>query len=127
MAAFWMITIVVAASLAFISVMVWLENRRQEREAHYRNEMAQRIAEARDPAPLLAYVRELERIAALRTRTKARAAGVITLAVGIAMTLLLFKAAQGTAAYLVGLIPLLVGVALLILSELILRPRIPAA
>ena len=123
MAALWMIAIIVTASLAFVSVVIWLENRRKEREAHYRNEMAQRIAEARDPAPLLAYVQEIERVEAARTRTKARVAGMITLAVGIAMTLLFRQAAPGTATYLVGLIPLLVGVALLFLSELILRPR----
>ena len=127
MAALWMIAIIVTASLAFVSVMVWLDNHRKEREAHYRNEMAQRIAEARDPAPLLAYVQELERIEAMRSRTKTRVAGIITLAVGIPMTVLFHQAAPGTATYLVGLIPLLVGVALLILSELILRPGKPAA
>ena len=127
MAALWMIAIIVTASLAFVSVMVWLDNHRKEREAHYRNEMAQRIADARDPAPLLAYVQELERIETVRSRTKTRVAGIITLAVGIAMTVLFHQAAPGTATYLVGLIPLLVGVALLILSELILRPGKPAA
>jgi len=122
MAALWMIAIIVTASLAFVSVVIWLENRRKEREAHYRNEMAKRIAEAQNPEPLLAYVRELERIDAARNRTKARAAGVIVLAVGVAMMLFFYWAAPGTATFLVGLIPFLVGAALLLLSEVVMRP-----
>ena len=37
----------------------------------------QRIADARDPAPLLAYVQELERIETVRSRTKTRVAGTL--------------------------------------------------
>lgn len=122
MAALWMIAIIVTASLAFVSVVIWLENRAKEREAHYRNEMARRIAEAENPAPLLDYVREIERVDAARVRNKARVGGLITLAVGVALTIALHQMAPGTAAYLVGLLPLLVGVVLLILSELIMRP-----
>lgn len=123
MAALWMIAIIVTASLAFVSVIVWLENRQKEREAHYRNEMARRIAEASDPAPLLAYVREIERMDAARLRNKARIAGLITLAVGTALMIFLHQAAPGTAAYLVGLIPLLVGAVLLVFSELVMRAK----
>jgi hypothetical protein len=122
MAALWMIAIIVTASLAFVSVVIWLENRRKEREAHYRNEMAQRIAEAHNPEPLLAYVRELERIDASRSRTKARVAGLILFAVGVAMALFFYWATPGTATFLVGLIPCLVGAALLLLSEVVMRP-----
>lgn len=127
MAAFWMIAIIVTASLAFVSVVIWLENRRKEREAHYRNEMAQRIAEAQNPEPLLAYVRELERIDAGRNRTKARVAGLILLALGLAMALFFHWATPGTATFLVGLIPFFVGAALLLLSEVVMRPRPPSA
>jgi hypothetical protein len=122
MAALWMIAIIVTASLAFVSVVIWLENRRKEREAHYRNEMAQRIAEVHNPEPLLAYVRELERIDASRSRTKARVAGLILFAVGVAMALFFYWATPGTATFLVGLIPCLVGAALLLLSEVVMRP-----
>ena len=122
MAALWMIALIVTASLAFVSVVIWLENRRKEREAHYRDQMAQRIAEAQNPEPLLAYVRELERIDTGRNRTKARVAGLIVLAVGVAMTLFFYWATPGTATFLVGLIPCLVGAALLLLSEVVMRP-----
>jgi hypothetical protein len=123
MAAFWLfLAIVIAASLAFASVMTWLDNRRKEHEAHHRSEMARRVAEAADPAPVLAYVHALERAEAAKVRTKARVAGLITIAVGVALMVFLHQVARDSATYLVGLIPLLVGVALLLASELVLRP-----
>lgn len=122
-AAFWlMVAVVGTAILAFISVLVWLENRQKEREAHYRDEMARRIAEAADSAPVLEYVRETERADAARVRTKARVAGLITTAVGVALMIFLYQLVQGTAVYLAGLIPLLVGGVLLLFSEFMMRP-----
>ncbi|KAF1709380.1 hypothetical protein CSC70_11280 [Pseudoxanthomonas kalamensis DSM 18571] len=124
MMAFWlMIAVVVAAALAFISVLAWLDGRRKEREAHYRNEMARRIAEASDPAPVLEYIGRIEQAEAAQTRTKARVSGLITLATGAALMIFLHQIAPGTAVYLVGLIPLLVGVVLLVSSELFMRTR----
>ncbi|MGB3394044.1 MAG: DUF6249 domain-containing protein [Stenotrophomonas sp.] len=124
MAALWlMIAVVGTALLGFLSVLVWLENRRKEREAHYRHEMARRIAEAADPTPVMEYLRGVEQADAARTRMKARMAGMVTAAVGVALMIFLHQAAPATAAYLVGLIPLLVGVALLIISEAIMRRK----
>lgn len=125
--AFWLfLAVVVAATLAFIPVMVWLDNRRKESQAHHRNEMARRIAEAADPAPVLAYVRDLERAEAAKVRTKTRLAGLITVAVGAALMVFLHQAGAGSPVYLVGLIPLLVGVVLMIASELFMRPAASA-
>ena len=122
MAALWlMIAVTSTALLAFVSVMVWLENRRKKCEAHYRDEMARRITEAANPAPLLEYVCQMERADAARARVKARVAGMVTLAVGMALMIFLYQVASATPAYLVGLISLLVGVALLVVSELIMR------
>ncbi len=124
MAAFWwMIAIVVTATLAFIPAIVWMDNGRKEREAHYRSETARQISEADDPQPIIEYYRETERIDAARTRTKARVAGVITVAVGIALMIFFYQIVPGQAVYLAGLIPLLVGVGLLLLSEVIMKPE----
>ena len=121
--AFWlMIAVVGTAVFAFISVVVWLGTREKEREGHFRDEMARRIAEADDSGPLMEYVRETEAQDVARTRLKARVAGLITTAVGVALMIFLYRAMPGTAAYLVGLIPLLVGAALLLFSELMMRP-----
>lgn len=122
-AAFWLMTAVLGtAGVAFVLVVVWLASREKERETHYRDEMARKISEASDPAPILEYVRENARIDAARARTKARVAGLITIAVGFALIIFLFSLVPGTGVYLVGFIPLLVGVALLIASELMMRP-----
>jgi len=121
-AAFWfMVAVVGTTVMAFISLAVWLDNRRREREAHYRNEMARRIAEAVNPEPVLEYVRETARNAAAQLRLKTRVAGLITLAVGAALMIFLHQAAPNAPAYLAGLIPLFVGVALLMVSEIIMR------
>lgn len=121
--AFWLMVAVVGTALfAFISVAVWVGGRQQEREAHYRDEMARRIAEAGDSGPVLEFVRQTERIDAERVRTKARVAGLITAAVGVGLMIFLYQVSQGTGVYLVGLIPLLVGVVLLIFSELMMKP-----
>jgi hypothetical protein len=121
--AFWlMIAVLGTAVFAFISVVVWIGGREKEREAHYRDEMARRIAEAGDAGPILDYVRETERVDAARVRIKARVAGLITAAVGVALMIFMFEVAPATAVYLVGLIPLLIGVVLLIFSEFMMRP-----
>ncbi|MEM7362826.1 MAG: hypothetical protein AAF525_02275 [Pseudomonadota bacterium] len=119
----WMIAIIVAATMAFIPAIAWVDNHRREREAHYRNEMAKRIADASDSSPLMAFVRETERIDAERVRMKFRVAGLIVSAVGVALMIFLSQAMPGGPAYLVGLLPLAVGSVLLLVSELILKPR----
>ena len=122
-AAFWfMVTVVGTAVFAFISLVVWLEARTKEREAHYRGETVKKIAESGNSDAALEYLREVERADAVRARAKARIAGLITSAVGVALMIFLHQLVSGTAVYLVGLIPLLVGVALLIASEFLMKP-----
>lgn len=121
--AFWlMIAVLGTAGIAFVPIIVWLENRKKERDAHYRDEMARRIADASDAAPILEYVRETERAEAKREREGKRLAGLINLAVGAALTIFLYQLVPGMPVYLCGLIPLFVGVAILIYSELMARP-----
>lgn len=121
-AAFWlMIAVLGTVFFAFISVVVWIESRQKERETHYRDEMARKIAEAGDSGPILEYVRETERVDAARVRIKARVAGLITAAVGVALMIFLYGVAPATSVYLVGLIPLLIGVVLLIFSEFMMN------
>jgi Domain of unknown function (DUF6249) len=123
-AAFWfMISVVGTAMLSFLTVAVWLSERTKERDAHYRHETIRKLAEAGDSAGALEYLRETERSNAAGVRSKARLAGLITLAAGVALTIFLHQSVPGTAAYLVGLIPLLVGVAFLIFTEIMAKPR----
>jgi Domain of unknown function (DUF6249) len=122
-AAFWlMIAVLGTALFAFISVVVWIESRQKERETHYRDEMSRRIAEAGDSGPILEYVRENAQADAAQVRMKARVAGLINMAVGVGLMIFLNALVAGAPVYLVGLIPLLIGVVLLIFSELMMRP-----
>ncbi len=123
-AAFWfMVAVASTALFTFLSFIIWFDGRQTEREAHYRDEMARKIANADDPAALLEYVRANERADAEKSRISARVGGLITFAVGLGLMIFLHQVAQGSAAYLIGLIPGLIGVVLLIHSELMMRPK----
>jgi len=122
-AAFWfMVAVLGTALFTFISVAVWLEARTKEREAHYRSETVKKIADSGNTDAALEYLREVERADAVRARAKARIGGLITTAVGVALMIFLYQLASGASIYFVGLIPLLVGVALLIASEFLMKP-----
>jgi len=121
--AFWfMIAVSSAAVFGFISVVVWIEGRTKERESLYRSETAKKIADSGNSAAALEYLRDVERADAARTRGKARISGLVTIAVGIALMIFMYHLIPGAAIYLVGLIPLFVGVALLIASEFLMKP-----
>ena len=123
-AAFWfMIAVSSTAFFAFISFVIWFDGRQKERESHYRDVMAQRIADAGDSGPILEFVQANERADAERVRLKARVSGLITVAVGLALMIFLHQLVPTAAVYLVGLIPVFVGVVLLILSEFMMKPK----
>jgi fatty acid desaturase len=120
-----MVTVIAAAALSLIAVLAWLNLRKREREAHYRSEAVRRIVETGDAAAALEIIRELQNADTSRMRNGARLAGLVTIAAGIGLTVFLAAAVAGAEhpIYLVGLIPILVGVALLIFTELIVKPK----
>ena len=123
-AAFWfMIAVVGTAGVSFAAVVIWLATRSKMLEEQRRNDLVLRIMESGDSTPAVEFLREIERVEGSRARTKARVAGLISTAVGLALMAFLYMAVAGAPVYLVGLIPLLVGVALLIFSEVMMRPK----
>jgi uncharacterized membrane protein (GlpM family) len=100
---------------AFIAVVSWADIRRKEQEAYYRHATMKKISEMPGDSGL-ALLREDERNTARRRRENIKLSGLVTSAVGAG--LMIFLRAMGTRepAYLVGLIPLLVGFALLAYS-----------
>ncbi|MGE4070867.1 MAG: hypothetical protein AB7E72_06790 [Lysobacterales bacterium] len=116
-----MIAVVGTALLGFAPLMMWLASRQKESEARYHLEMARRIAEAADPQPVLDYVRKIEQKEAARARLTARVAGLITAAVGLALMIFLSQLQTQAPVYLVGLIPLLIGGALLLASQFMMK------
>lgn len=106
------------AVFSFVSILVWSVSRQKEREAFYRSETVKKIAEAPGGGggAAVEFLREEERIATRRRREGMRLGGLITVAVGIGLMMFLRGIEQREPAYLVGLIPLLVGAALLLYS-----------
>jgi Domain of unknown function (DUF6249) len=121
--AFWfMIAVVATAGVSFTAVVIWLAARTKENEDRQRADLVRRIMESGDSRPALEFLREIERVEGSRTRTKARVAGLINIAVGVGLMIFLAQFVVGAPVYLVGMIPLLVGAALLIFSEFMMKP-----
>jgi hypothetical protein len=110
----------------FVSIASWADARRKEREAYYKSETLKKIAESQGPGATsaLELIREEERIAVRRQREGQRKGGLVAIAVGIAlMPFLWFVLDPGDKAVaLVGLFPMLIGVALLFYSY-VLAPK----
>lgn len=110
----------------FISIASWAGERRKEREAYYKSETLKKIAESQGPGATsaLELMREEERIRRGKAREGQRLGGLTTVAVGLALTpflwFILDPGDKGVA--LVGLFPLLIGIALLVYSY-VLAPR----
>jgi len=107
------------ALFSFLSVAAWSGARRQERETYYKAEALKKIAESSGEGAkgALELIREQEKNAARRRLEGMKLGGLITAAVGLGMMIFLRKVAHDPGdegAYLVGLIPLLIGAALLI-------------
>ena len=109
------------ALFSFVAVAAWSDARRREREAYYKSETLKKIAEAGPGASsAIEFLREeairraeREKNAARRQREGIKLGGLVTTAVGIALMIFLRAIERDEPVYLVGLIPGLIGVALL--------------
>lgn len=106
------------ALFSFLSVAVWAEARRKEREAYYKSEMLKKIAESsgEGASGAIGLLREQEKNAARHRLEGMKLGGLITTVVGIGVMALLHGLVHDEPVYLAGLIPLLVGLALLLYS-----------
>ena len=113
----------------FLAVASYSEARRQERDSYYRNDMLKKLAESQSPAAAatLENLREQERIKERRNAQRKHEGhvlgGAINLAIGIGLMVFLHALVRNTPVFYVGLIPGLIGVALL-LYHYLLRPRV---
>lgn len=108
------LSVTLVAVFSFLGVLAWSENRRKEREAYYKSETLKKLAEAQGPGASSAVelVKEEERIALRRRLEGLKLGGLITVAVGIGLMVFLKAVDHDHSTFLVGVIPLLVGVAL---------------
>jgi hypothetical protein len=113
------------AVFSFLGVASWSEARRKEREAYYRSETLKKIAESSGEGAksALELMREQEKNFAKRRNEGLKIGGLVTAAIGIGVMIFLHGVEREEPVYLAGVIPLLIGVALLI-YPLMLAPKI---
>ena len=103
---------------SFTAVVIWVKERRREREAYYSSETVRKIAELQGPNVTVAveFFRDAERNAALRRLEGLKVGGLLAIAVGLGMGILLRAVGRNdpSPVFLIGIIPLLVGLALLV-------------
>lgn len=101
------------ALFSFLAVASWSDSRRKERESYYKHETIKKIAEQQGGDAAMAYLREEKKLARRKELEGLRLGGMITTGVGIGLMIFLYQDDRGDPAFWVGLIPLLVGAALL--------------
>lgn len=107
-------TLIPVAGIAFVTIMVWLDTRRKEREYSHRCELIKKIAESQGDAAekALEMIRQQEEEAQIRRREGMKLGGLMILAAGIGLTIFLFVYVQFRPLWAVGLMPIFVGAAL---------------
>ena len=100
---------------SFLSVAAWSDARRKEREEYYRNETLKKIAESSGEGAKAAIelLREQNNVVTKRRFEGMKLGGLITAVVGIGVMVLLRGLVREEPVYLAGVIPLLIGLALL--------------
>lgn len=98
----------------FLVFAVWFGTRQKEREAFYKSETLRRISEASGDGAKAAIdlLREEERLKRIKAREGVKIGGVVNVGVGIGLVIFLWMLI-GPKVALCGLIPGLIGVALL--------------
>ncbi len=123
-AMFFFLSVGAVALFSFIAVASWSDNRRREREAYYRSETLRKIVETQGAGAgtALEVLREEDKIVRRRKQEGQRLGGLITTGSGLGLMIFLRAVETKEAAYMVGLIPIFVGVALLVYTY-VLAPK----
>lgn len=105
----------VSLFVVFIPLVSWIDARRKEREAFYKADTMRRLTESTGDGAkaALELMREESRLEQIKTREGLKIGGVITFAVGVALCIFLFSLGGREAPWLCGLIPGLIGLAML--------------
>ena len=114
----------VALFVVFIPVTTWIDSQRKEREAFYKAETVRRLTESSGEGARAAIelMREQDRMGRRKRTEGMKIGGLINIAVGVGLMIFLHALVSGEPVYLCGLIPGLIGVALLTYA-LLLSPK----
>jgi len=108
--------VAIVAVFTFVSIAVWVAHRSKEREAFYKAETLRKIAESSGEGGKAAIelLREEDRLKRIRAREGLKLAGLINIAVGVALIIFLWALVPKHEVSLCGLIPGFIGVAMLV-------------
>ena len=114
----------VALFVVFIPATTWIDSQRREREAFYKAETMRRLAESSGDGAKAAIelLREQDRAERRKKGEGLKIGGLINIAVGVGLMIFLRALVGDEPVYLCGLIPGLIGVALLTYA-LLLAPK----
>jgi hypothetical protein len=103
------------ALFSFLAVAAWADARRKEREAYYKGETLKKIAESSVEGAKAAVelMREQQNNIGKRRLEGMKLGGLVTAVVGVGVIILLRGLVPDEPVYLTGIIPLLIGLALL--------------
>jgi hypothetical protein len=108
--------VAIVSTFTMIIFGIWFGSRKKEREAYYKAETLRRITESSGEGAKAAIdlLREEEHLKRIKAREGLKIGGLVNLAVGIALIIFLRMLVHDEPVYLCGLIPGLIGVALLV-------------
>lgn len=109
------------AVFTFVSVAVWTDNRRKERESYYHHETLKKVLEQPGESSdrILDEFRRAEMRQDRLRREGMRLGGMITFAVGVGTMIFLRVLVEDGPLYMAGIIPLLIGAVLMAFSFMI--------
>ena len=115
---------VLVVVFTFTGVVHWVDTQRKEREAYYKAETLRRVTEASGEGAkaALELMREDERLKRIHVREGMKIAGLVNIGVGIGLLIFLHALLAGTAIYLCGMIPGLIGVGFLVYVYILASP-----
>jgi hypothetical protein len=107
----------------FIPLVTWMDSRRKEREAYYKAETLRRVTEASGEGAKAAVqlLQEEDRLKRVKILEGLKIGGVINVGVGIALVIFLLRLV-GPEVAMCGLIPGLIGAAMLVYVYLLAAP-----
>ncbi len=115
----------IALFAVFIPLVTFIDSRRKEREAYYKADIMRRVTESSGEGSkaVLELLREEARQEQVKKIEGLKIGGLINIAVGVALVIFLRSIMGGGASpYLCGLIPGMIGVAMLVYVYAMARP-----